>query len=290
MSEIAVWNACNPHLGRGIQRVVEAVGRYAPEGVRFVSKRADADLIIAHVVGKGELDYLQRTHAEQRVILWQYCWHTSDVADWRAVWDGCDLVASYYRLPTDKLYHTPLGVDPEVFYPMAEVPKTVGIVGTGYVAETECLREAYEACRELGLPFAHIGQDFGWGEGYVHLESVADDVMRRLYNQSYLALATRHIEGFELPAVEAAACGTVPVLLDLPCYRWAEPLCPVWIDPQQDVRGQLVDQLHAARLFVDSNGWTERRMALGATAHTLFHWQRIMGAFWDEVGQRFGPE
>lgn len=291
MSELNVWNDCSPHLGHAIKRVVGAIRRYAPRGVRFVISPRDADLIIAHVVGNGELAQLERRHPEQRVVMWQYCWQTSDVADWPAVWDGCDMVATYYQLPTDNLYHTALGVDPAAFYPEPGVGKRYGIIGTGYVAETECLREAYEACRQVGLQFAHVGKDFGWGEGYEHFENVTDGVMRRLYNESYLALATRHIEGFELPAVEAAACGTPAALFDLPCYAWAKPLepCLIWDDePVADQLMGCLGSIHLDALEGLVDDFTPEMRS--ETACRLFSWARIMGAFWDEIGQRFGPE
>lgn len=275
---VTVWNACKAHLSRAVRRVVSESSKHAPEWIEFTPRREDADWLIAHVVGSGEIEDLQREHDDQRVIMWQYCHKTADVADWPAVWADVDMVASYYDLPTDRLYQTPLGVDMDVFYPM-DVEKRYGIMATGYVAETECLREAYEACVALGVDFCHVGQDFDWGEHYCHFENVPDATMCRLYNESHLALATRRVEGFELPALEAAACATEFTCLDMADYRrWFAPLRAHWIDPRVPVQPQLT--------YLLSQLLKARGATRPATILSTCTWRHVMAEFWAEAERR----
>lgn len=279
MSTFRVWNACSPHLSRSIKRVVKAIRDYAPEGVVFVSDPNEADIQIVHLVGKGELAQIKAKH----VVLWQYCWQTSDVPDWRALWRRCDIVVSYLDLPAGNLLRLPLGVDPEVFYPDLEGldGARYGLIGIGYVAETEALREGYEACQSLGLLFAHVGCDFSWGGVYRHFENISDDLLRSLYNRSRFALATRRVEGFELPALEAAACGTRPICFDTPGYRrWFNDFA-LFIPEDDRVRDSLLSillsQSKASRLTSE-----ERKSVV-----SRYGWETVMRRFWSEVYGRY---
>ena len=279
-----VWNDCNPVLGRGIKRVVRQCRRQAPPGIRFVAERCDAELVIDHAVDADVMDWPVAEGA--RRVVWQYTHKTSPEQDWPRLWNAVDMVASYLELPTPKLYRTTLGVDPTLFYPEPETAKRYGILATGYVAETEFIREAYEACLLLDLDFCHLGPDFGWGSHYCRFEDVSEAAMRGLYNGSYLALGARQVEGFELPALEAAACGTTALRLRLPCYDWwARPydnLCWRALSPRAMGNPRRLAALIAqerARFAHDGR----RRAQRSAAVARDFAWEAVMGRFWREV-------
>ena len=86
---------------------------------------------------------------------------------------------------------------------------------------------------------SHVGANMRYGPGYVHYENVPDETMAWLYSSSKLSVGLRRIEGFELPIIEGAACGAVPVAFDLECYRhWFNDIA-IFIDHEGDVERQL---------------------------------------------------
>ena len=285
---IKVWSACARHLSHSIRRVVQHLMLYRPDWAQYVRDRDDADVVIDHAVDNNWLPIRD----DQQHVFWQYTYETSPTTreEWEVAWERALMVASYLPLPTDRLHLTPLGAAPNVFGPMASAKKRYGYLATGYVADSECIDLAYQACVEVGLPLMHVGGDLKLGppDKYVNVEGITDLELCTLYNESYLALATRKEEGFELPAVEAAMCGVPAVMLDLPCYRrWFDGLV-FWAAPNNTWQ-EMIRLLWQAS---QSNhpGHELARPLIGerlrAEAIDRFSWRPIIENFWDVLEAR----
>lgn len=85
---------------------------------------------------------------------------------------------------------------------------------------------------------------------------VGDDTLACLYSGALAMVSPSPVEGFGLPAVEAAACGAPTVLSDIPAHRESLGAAGLWFDPRS--AAELAGQL--ARLLEDG----EVRSDLGA--------------------------
>jgi glycosyltransferase involved in cell wall biosynthesis len=64
-------------------------------------------------------------------------------------------------------------------------------------------------------------QDLRWPSGTVDAGYVTDEELRQLYRNAHAVVMVSAAEGFGLPLVEAAACGTRHLLVsDIPVFRW----------------------------------------------------------------------
>ena len=104
------------------------------------------------------------------------------------------------------------------------------------------------------------------GPGYISYHNIPDERLRLIYSQSKYCIGMRHVEGFEMPIIEGAACGCIPITLDLECYRhWYEELPALFIDPTLDVEEQLrniknldlgiVPDMSNVQRFEQDNAW-----------------------------------
>jgi hypothetical protein len=67
-----------------------------------------------------------------------------------------------------------------------------------------------------------------------------NNTFANLLNTVFYTSCLRDIEGFEMVGVEGLACGALPIVLDLPTYRWYKGF-GIFIDPKKDIIEQLVD-------------------------------------------------
>lgn len=224
------YSAKEPYLSQAFRRLKEGLVLTLPEGVELVNNEDQADLRIRPVVNWKDFN-----EPDERDVCWQLCYitagadpdwiletrHRTSVQWWQERWGKCHAVVSYLALPTDYI-RMPLGFDPNVFYPDPDVKKKYRAVTTGYVdgPGAEFITDVWKAFGNI----MHVGKDFKLGEGYHNTERISDNQLRSIYQASEYVVSLRDIEGFELPLVEAAACGALPVALDLECYRkWFSP-------------------------------------------------------------------
>lgn len=118
---------------------------------------------------------------------------------------------------------------------------------------------------------ARVAGRRGWGAPLppplVELGYLADDALAREYRQAHLLVAGSDMEGFDLPVLEAMACGLPVVASDIPVHReyFAEAarlVPPRDPDALADAIGQLLtapDERHRLR-------------SLGLTAAQRFSW------------------
>lgn len=280
------------HLSRAMGRVEEALCRYTQHEVTRLPSAAG--VVIIHVIGFPDtvraIEECERFG--QKFVLIQYCLRTTQAATvtmWLSYWRRALLVVSYYdliamaaedgeTLDGVNFFHTPLGVDAEVFKPSAaQRYRRYAILTSGYVAHTECAQEAASAATRLGGETVHLGPDLRLQGAVTYRLGIPDAELARVYQQCQFVAGLRRIEGFELPAAEGLLCGARPILFDQPHYRrWFEP----WGEfiPELSAEG-VEDQL--ALLFARGPRPVERDEL--EDARDRFSWRRIVNELWEKV-------
>jgi glycosyltransferase involved in cell wall biosynthesis len=131
----------------------------------------------------------------------------------------------------DRMRLVPVGVDPELFRPLPEVPRARGRLITTASADVALKGLAYllEAVaklrteREVSLTIigrpkegksADLIESLGLGDVVSFVSEVTDARIVELYAEAELAVVPSLYEGFSLPAVEAMATGTCLVATD----------------------------------------------------------------------------
>lgn len=229
---VRVYLECESWMSLGIKRVAKALKTFAPKDVVVVEREEEADFTIVHMVGDGQRKHWLEPKMPYAVV--QYCLRTTEfpnTKDWIPVWEAATAVWSYYDLlakivedqnVTSKgitFYHAPLGADASVFVPSRPTRKTYIIGTSGFIAETEGVRECHEAARSLERPLFHLGPDLKLGVGVTYVTGVSDILLAELWSQCSFVAGLRRIEGFELPVVEGLLCGSRPIVFDAPHYR-----------------------------------------------------------------------
>lgn len=141
-------------------------------------------------------------------------------------WSRSEIVERY-EVDADRVAVVPYGVEPS-FAPLAEEDdeglqralRTYGVqrpflltVGGATRRGAAIATEAWRRLRRMG--FDHelvvLGEQSADEPGVSHLSNLPDDAYRLLVAAADLLLYPTEVEGFGLPGLEAAACGTPPV-------------------------------------------------------------------------------
>ncbi len=275
-------------LSIGIQRVASALERHAPDWVEIVDNPKEADLWIVHVIGHGSME--EAKDFGGAIAMVQYCLLTTEDSRpeaWLPYWQRSKAVWSYYdlqsylqerRAPTlSNFYYAPLGVFGGSFKPEMPIRKRFLIGTSGYVADTEGVKECHAVARALDREMFHLGPDLKIGNGIVYVKGCPDDVLGALWSQCSWVAGLRRIEGFELPVLEGLASGSRPICFDAPHYRnWfgehAEYVPEVGFD---DLVGHLS---HVMTRPVRQVTAAERTEVL-----RKFNWETLAKGFWEAV-------
>lgn len=202
-------------------RVANALSLHAPKHVTIVDRRDDADLVVTHVIGPGDVP-------DQTEVVIQYCLLTAglDDAAWISRWNSAKLVWSYYDLPSIvgqngfSFYHAPLGVDDAFIGRVEKAPRDIGILTSGYVAgpSAEAIEEVALASWMLNLSLVHLGpktiEGMKFQSRFPTIHDVRDEELASYYRRCNWVSGLRHTEGFELPIVEGLCCGARPIVFD----------------------------------------------------------------------------
>lgn len=292
-----------PQPSRGLQRIADALTRYAPQGVAVTNTHAEADLVIIYAIGRRERIAGQTRHLlEQgrKYAIIQVCLKSTmnpEVDDWVDIWDSATVVWSYYDLALEfyrkgytadggwrfpqHFLHAPLGVDSSVFRfsePVrhAETGQLMNyvVLSSGLSRLSESVRECHLAAKQVGRNSCHISSKLNM-EGMVDSFIGLDDYrLAQLYSSCEFVSGLRRKEGFELPAAEGLLCGARPILFDSLDYRFNYKNWGLYI--REGSRQEVVDQL--VQLFKQgARPVTEQERE--EAAH-WFNWERVCGEFW----------
>lgn len=269
-------------VSRAMWRVSKALRRYVPRDVCVVDASQEADLHVLHVIGS----YPKTAIRSREYAVIQYCWKTAGEHDWPAFWNAARLTWSYYSLPLDqRFYHAPLGVDGGVFRPNSSV-RDVDVVTSGYVAGrgAEAIEEVAEAARWCRRQVLHVGPRDIQGmssrseDTWRNAQDITDEELARLYGSAWWVSGLRYVEGFELPAIEGAACGARPIVFDREDMRqWYDGLAEFVpeLEDSHEVVDALIDVLSGSPRHVTA---TEREALL-----KRFSWEIIAEGFWSRL-------
>ena len=138
-------------------------------------------------------------------------------------------IARDHRVPPERIHVVPVGVDPDMFAPIAEIPRAPGRLITTASADVTMkglsfLLEAVAKLRtERHVELVIIGTakadsaasrtiaDLGLADAVTFVSGVSDRRIVELYAEAELAVVPSLYEGFSLPAIEAMSCG-VPLV------------------------------------------------------------------------------
>lgn len=289
-----------------MRRIRNALLRYAPPGVVLTDSPRGADLHILDFVGQhpeiedrvlhpqtGLMRDIPSLPVCRNYVIIYHCpppagpVETAEKEfaelDYRPLFENAKLVIGF-RDPAEEggwgkldwtkinYFLTPWGYEDHLFFYAGE-EKRILCVMTGYVSEPEALREVWAAARIAGGTVVHVGGSIGLDgmEGYMRVEGISDEELRRLYASSLYVNAIRKEGGFELPGIEGAACGAQPIYADLPCYRrWFDDI-GLFVDPAEVMEG-------VARIFT----MKVRREGIEEKVRR-FEWRKIAPRIWEEV-------
>lgn len=258
-----------PYKSNALRRIHEAVNNNLPYGW---SVDSNPDVTIVPVVSINDTQNLPENY-----IIWQLCYITAggDRESWLNIWDKAQMVVSYLDLNYDRQVFLPLGYDPRLFYNQ-DKERPYKAITTGYI-DGQMGEEIISVWKHL-KPMAHVGKNFNLGNGYTHYESIDDLQIAALYNQSKYVAAMRHFEGFELPALEGLACGCVPIMLDVPCYRkWFDGYA-MFLDPNNVEYGLEL----LSKTPEDIEKTTKKMIFTWDENHPVnWTWEHIMRKFWE---------
>lgn len=280
------------NLSRAMTRVATALAFYAPPDIDIVADRTQADLEVLHVIGIDGLDDAMTRAASCAII--QYCTKSTSEPNgdmWRASWERARLVWSYYDLSpfgggtTFNFYYAPLGVDPIFATPRRlSNARDIGVMTSGYVSSShgEAIQEVATAATSLGKTVVHLGPRIVQGmdrihDGWSSVHGIDDATLVSYYSRSQWVSGLRHIEGFELPALEGLLCGARPVLFDREEMRQ-------WYDGH----AVFIPECHGPALVdvLTEVFRSEPELVSGAERHAVssrFDWATIARGFWSQL-------
>ena len=280
MVPLKLYEYKNPDWGRAFTHISDALHKWTPDGMIWVSKMEEAHVAIVHVVGMGEIVHLDM---KRPTVIVQHCYFTAnpDVADYPNYWEKSLFTTSFHNLPsyTDRkfqFYGMPWGADPDVFKrPDIDVKKDIKIMTTGEIADTECLDKVYNACQHIGHTMYHTGKNFGYDTRYYQNYSLLPepDFVKFLQRSQYVS-ALRMMEGFELMAVEGLMCGARPITFSTDTYRWFHKYAYV-LDPFEDIALQLTFILEKEPKPIGEEEYKE--------IVDTFSWKIIMKGFYNKL-------
>ncbi len=278
-----------------INRIAQALKRYAPTDVEFVTDEAKADLVVLYSHGRKKHVWWticrQLKKGGQAAVVQMQLKSTPNpsTSDWLEVWENSSLVWSYYDLAQAckeegnlvkfNFYHAPLGVDPTAFTDHNLKRKYVmGIHSKGWTHES--LREVVTAAREAKKRVLVFDEPKDYGEEVFFTGVIKnnDQLLAYWYSQCQYVSGLRRTEGFELPVIEGLMCGARPICFDLPSYRmWFEGL--VEFIPESGGRAQIIPEL------VNILNQEPRPVTRSEKQRVKekFNWGTIAQGFWDRV-------
>lgn len=271
--------------GRVMGRITNEIKKHTPDEITYVDAPEEADLQILHMFGTAGSNK-DSIKVNDYVVLFE-CFDTPGEygTKWVEIFEGAKMVYSFHPLnwiyPHCKMNFLfgPWGVDPTVFYeePRERIYKCLN---TGYVSETECIIESAQAAADHGKTIVHVGGTLPRANelipkgSYLRCEGITDDQMRQLYSSSEYTCGLRRFEGFELPVLEGALCGSRPIVFNTPYYHWFRDFA-IMIPEDNNTKDHLskVFSTPAKPITIDEKLFIAER----------FSWERIVHDFWERL-------
>ena len=282
-----------PQPSRGLQRIADALTRYAPPAITITPFHDEADLVVIYAIGRRERILGQTRHLlekRRKYAVIQVCLRSTmspRCEDWSHIWHEATVVWSYYDLRQAMIndnghddtcinhFHAPLGVDSSVFRDY-EMPRDYYVIATSGVSRLqESVRECVEAAKQVDGRIFHVGSHSPSWQGITRFsDGMSDEKLAMCYSACEFVSGLRRKEGFELPAAEGLLCGARPVCFDSSDYRWNYKGWAEYI--HEGTRQEVVDQL--VQLFKQGARPVTEQERTEAAA--WFNWERVCGEFW----------
>lgn len=273
-------------------RVARALGKRAPEGVLIVPTLNLSDVVLLHTIGHDAMERAREIkESGRRYIVAQYC--CGDRSPWSEFWKQAEFVWSYYDLTKEaeecgfNFYNSPLGID-EAFLadPIEPVERRNLILTSGHVSssQSEPIEEVWKAAEILGIEAIHIGPNRVAGMKYYppnwrSVGGVSDHVLAHLNRQAAWVSAMRHVEGFEMPAIEGLACGAKPIVFrqDSTQYWYGDIGSVMFIEESSGnaLVESLISAIQRTKILTRID---EREIVL-----QRFNWDSICAGFWERL-------
>jgi glycosyltransferase involved in cell wall biosynthesis len=275
------------NMSRAMFRVARALRRYAPKDIEVVDDIRDADTQILHVIGRDVLTYDSRA---ENVAVIQYCTDgcRTQLEEWAFLWQRSLAVWSYYDLrslmPSDaNFYYAPLGIDSAFRSDYdRDAKRDIGVVTSGYVNGScaEAIEEVAHAASRAGLKTVHIGPipinlTRELPNTFSNAFNISDFQLASIYRRAQFVSGLRHVEGFEMPAIEGLACGARPIVFEREDMRSWYDDCAMFVYEDASLETNLEAIFKQGAAVVTP---AERESAL-----RRFDWQRIIDGFWQSV-------
>ena len=280
---------------RGVNRIRNALLKYAPSGIEFTDDPEDfgIDLLVMNV--NGRCGRTKRRIAKAKsfgidIAVMQISIKSTanpSVVDWMPIWDQAKLIWSYYDLiqmaisegiePTfaDIFYRAPLGADSNIFKPTGAEKKYLAMsVSHTYLSEST--REVIKAAEIVGGRVAHLGppigkDDIDWVDNY---HNISDEELADLYSSCYYISGLRRIEGQDMPAAEGLLCGARPLVFDRPDQvDWYGEFSSVLTETHRD---QIVEDL----VEIFGREYIPVTQEEIEKAKSVFSWEKFARGFW----------
>ncbi len=261
-----------------MQRIADALKKYAPAGIEFVDNEKEADLSIIYAYGHRRKQWCRASkllsEGKKYAVIQLALRSTPNpgTVDWIQLWQDAELVWSYYDLltllevdgikgfPSSKFYHAPLGVDSDKF-------KDLGLKRIYTIVNLNNRDESVNEVKE-----AADGNVFQLGQG------VSEEELIKGYNQSKFISGLRRKEGFEMPVIEGMLCGARPIVFSRPeTHQWFEDLAIFISEGSHD---QVVRDLSSIFEIYDGVKPDEKAIQL---VKQRFNWETIIKGFWERI-------
>lgn len=277
-------------LSRAMYRVAKALKDYSPPEIEIVSQPINADIQILHVIG----DRGKRFVFAKKYAIIQYCYLSGKTISedrWDALWNDAKFIWSYYdlksRISENRFLHAPLGID-SIFANAAwwGTRRKIGVITSGYVngKGAEAISEVAEAAYRLGMKIVHLGptnvkdlyvkKSWNWEAAY----DITDVELVELYEDALWVSGLRHVEGFELPALEGLSCGARPILFDRSEMK-------TWYSDHGEYVSEEDDEEKLTESLVKIMSEKPRQISEEERKEIVekFDWKKIVGEFWEGV-------
>jgi glycosyltransferase involved in cell wall biosynthesis len=174
-------------------------------------------------------------------------------------------------------YCSPLGADPIFHRTQWMSVKMYTMLTSGFVAESESVREVCDAVARVNGRVFHLGPRDAAPTAFSCGTGLSDFDLADIYSRCCWVAGLRRAEGFEMPAAEGLVCGARPIVFDAPHYRR-------WYDGFAEfIPEGTPDEVTESLVRIFENGWEPVDEITRQLAVSRFSWSNIVPEFWEGV-------